>query len=142
MTIPKQQGGGLSRPGTRCLRPRRVVVLLAGVVVLSAADLAVTLMHLRSDGLIEANPIAAYLVSSTNSATMLVAYKTLMVGLCVGLLYRARASAGGEIAAWLAIAILAFMANQWFRYTQLIDGQDEVMVAQGLTLAGNRLYLD
>ena len=65
-------------------RPRRVVVLIVGIILLSLGDLAITLIDLRSTGMMEANPIAGYPIRLTQSASALVAYKMLTVGMCVG----------------------------------------------------------
>jgi hypothetical protein len=97
-------------------RSRRVALLLAGIVAASGADLAVSLVHLRTLGLVEANPIAVFLVQSTGSALVLSAYKAATVLLCVGLLYRLRRRLAAEAAAWCAIAIMAAMSVQWVRY--------------------------
>ena len=71
-------------------RPRRVSWLLAGVLLLSLIDLLLTIVHLRSVGMVEANPIAAFLIRSTQSVWVLSAYKLVTVGICLSLLYRLR----------------------------------------------------
>ncbi len=123
---------GVSRPGalivphetaTRSFnRPRRVVLLLAGIIVLSAADLFEALTHLRGPGLLEANPVAALVIRTTGSALVLSAYKVLTVGICIGLLYRLRGRATGELGAWCAVAILAVMSWHWYQYNnEIVD---------------------
>lgn len=97
-------------------RARRVVLLLAGVVVASAADLLAAVAYLRGPGLAEANPVAASVIAAFDSALVLSAYKALTVAICVGLLYRVRARVEGELAAWCAVAILALTSVQWCRY--------------------------
>ena len=106
--------------GAHATRVRRVGLLLAGIVVISAADLLQALAHLSGPGLLEANPVAALVIGSTGSALAISAYKTLTVGICVGLLYRLRRRAFTEVAAWFAIAILAVMSWQWYEYNQLV----------------------
>ena len=103
-------------------RPMRVVVLLAGVVVLSLADLAITIAHLRGVGMIEVNPIAAYLIKTTGSSWALAAYKCATLAVCVALLYRARRHVIGEMACWLALAILAGLSVVWDSYTKTDRG--------------------
>ena len=44
-------------------RSRRVILLIVGIAVLSLADLIVTLWHLTSVGMAEANPIAAWIIT-------------------------------------------------------------------------------
>jgi len=122
-------------------RSHRVLVLLAGIIVLSLADLVVTLQHLQSIGMVEANPIAAWLIRSTNSAWILGAYKTVTVGICVALLYRARRYWIGEAAAWCAVAILAGLSVMWHTYAEQIESPVELMTAQA-DLGDRWLHLD
>ncbi|MCH6551477.1 MAG: hypothetical protein IH804_05630 [Planctomycetes bacterium] len=67
-----------SAVGERCSwgrgRSRRVMALLGAVVLLSLGDLLVTLAYLKSVGLMEANPIVAYLIESTQSVWVLAGY--------------------------------------------------------------------
>ena len=80
-------------------RSRRVMVLIIGVVVLSIGDLIVTVGHLQSVGMMEANPIAVWLIKSSDSPFALISYKLGTVGICVALLLRVREHIEGEIAA-------------------------------------------
>jgi len=109
---------------------RRVNVLLAGVIVLSIADLAITLTHLRTTGMMEANPIAAFLIKSTQSSWALASFKLLTLGVCVSLLFALRRRFEGEIAAWCAVAILAGMSMQWHAYSNHFDDPQEIVIAQ------------
>lgn len=111
-------------------RTRRVSWLLAGVLLLSLTDLLVTIVHLRSVGMVEANPIAAFLIRSTNSAWVLSAYKLVTVGICLSLLYRLRRHVEAEMAAWCAIAILTGVLCQWYAFSEEIDTPLELRVAQ------------
>jgi hypothetical protein len=123
-------------------RPRRVTVLLMGVMVLSLADLIVTLAHLRSIGMMEANPIAAFIIRSTQSPISLIAFKALSVGVCVALLYRIRRHVEGEFAAWFAVAILAFMSFQWHSYTRHLDNPELYRLVQNGAYGERWLVLD
>lgn len=111
-------------------RSRRVALLIAGIVLLSLGDLLITLTYLRTTGMVEANPIAAWLIRTTGSTAALVAYKLLTVGVCVGLLHRLRRQVEGEVAAWCAVVILALAAVQWYQYTRHYEPA-ELMFAQG-----------
>lgn len=111
-------------------RPRRVTVLLAGIAVLSLADLAVTIAYLQANSMMEANPLAAYVIRATQSVWVLVAFKLATVAVCVGLLYRVRRHLCGEVAAWCALAILAAISVMWHSYSNQIEGMEEVMLAQ------------
>ncbi len=111
-------------------RSRRVVLLIVGIVLLSLGDLLITVTFLRSTGLSEANAIAAFLIRETGSVAALVAYKTLTVLVCVGLLYRLRKLVEGEVAAWCAMLILAVTAAQWYQYTSQLDGISEMQLVR------------
>lgn len=122
---PRSNGvGGFDR---RC---QRVLLLLAGIVILSLADLVITLEHLQTIGMVEANPIAAWVIRSTHSAWILGVYKVITVGICVALLYRARRYRVGELAAWCAVAILAGLSVMWHSYSEQLESPAEVMTAQ------------
>jgi drug/metabolite transporter superfamily protein YnfA len=112
-------------------RARRVSVLLVGIIVLSLADLFVTIGHLRSTGMIEANPIAAHLIRVTHSPWVLAAYKCLTVGVCVTLLHRLRRRMWGEVGAWCAAGILTVMALLWHTYSRELESPARVDVVQG-----------
>lgn len=122
-------------------RARRVIVLLAAIVVLSLADLLVTLGHLKSTGMIEANPIAAYLIRVTRSPWVLAQYKCLTVGICVGLLFRLRRRVWGEVGAWCAVGILTVMALLWHTYSRELESPAKVGVVQAED-GGQWLQLD
>jgi len=111
--------GGASR------RARRVVVLLSGIIALSAADLLATIAHLRI-GMIEGNPLARYIIETTQSMSALAAFKVATVLVCVGLLYRLRCSMQGEVAAWTAVVILSALSIWWGVASEELTGSDAV----------------
>lgn len=123
-------------------RSRRVLVLLLGVVVLSLADLAATLTHLRTIGMIEANPIAAWLIATTRSPWALVVFKCGSVAVCVSLLYHLRRSRSAEVASWCAIGILVYMSLSWRSYVQHMEDHAEAMRAAQVWVDDGRLFLD
>ncbi len=98
-----------------------MLVLIAGIVVLSLGDLVVTVATLRTTGMFEANPVAAWLISQTGSVTVLAAYKLLTVAVCAGLLFRLRRHAEGEAGAWCAMLILALTCLHWYHYSVRAD---------------------
>ncbi len=122
-------------------RSRRVILLLWGIVLLSLADLIMTLGHLKSIGMVEANPIAAWLIRNTQSPLALSAFKGLSVTVCVSLLYWARHRLAGEAAAWCAVAILTGLALFWHHYSAEIESPGEVKMVQ-VEHSGEWLYLD
>jgi uncharacterized membrane protein len=111
-------------------RSRRVVVLLAGVVILSLADLVITLEHLRSFGMFEANPIAAYIVRATGSPWALASFKVVTVATCVALLFRARRHGAGEAAAWCALAIMTALSFWWSSYASALESPIDLHLVQ------------
>lgn len=111
-------------------RPRRVILLLWAIVVLSLADLFVTLTHLQSIGMVEANPVAAFLIRSTGSPWALILFKAGTVAVCVMLLYRVRNHRQGELAAWLALVILVGVSVMWHYYSEASDAPETVRIAR------------
>ncbi len=122
-------------------RSRRVIALLGAVVLLSLGDLLLTLAYLKSVGLMEANPIAAYLIESTQSAWVLAGYKGLTVGICATVLFCLRRHREGEIGAWCAAAILVLTALQWHQYACYVDGPEAVRLAGAGDLGEQMLWL-
>lgn len=99
-------------------RSRRVICLLLGIVLLSAGDLVATITHLQTIGMVEANPIARWLIDTTRSPWALAVYKIASVSICVTLLYRLRHHAQGEIAAWTGALILMALVVYWGIYAE------------------------
>jgi hypothetical protein len=122
-------------------RTRRVYLLVAGIIILSVADLVITLAFLRAHLMLEANPIAAYLIRSTQSSWALTAYKMASVGVCVGLLLKLRRHAAGEAAAWFAVGILAVLSVMWHSYSRHIDDQNFMILAHSTAMDDYRLGL-
>jgi len=100
------------------LRSERVTWLLVGVVLLSFADLFLTLTYLTSVGMSEGNPIAAWLLHSTNSVWPLALYKITTVTVCVSLLYFNRYKRQSETASWCAMLILVALSIWWNQYSR------------------------
>lgn len=97
-------------------RPARVLALLAAVVLLSLGDLWMTLTHLRTVGMFEANPLAREVIN-LNSPLALAAWKLATVALAVGILFRLRARRAGEAGAWVCVAVLTWLTVHWVRYS-------------------------
>lgn len=110
-------------------RGRRVAFLLAMVVVLSLGDLAATTTHLQTIGMIEANPIAAFIIETTGSTWSLAAFKALSVTVCVMLLYRVRRRVQGEVAAWFSLCVLIALALYWGVYTEQIIIAEQLLAS-------------
>ena len=118
------------------LRSRRVVLMVAGIVALSLADLVITLSYLSANSMMEANPIAMWLIEYTQSAWTLSAFKAASVGVCIAVLLRFRRHIAGELAAWCAVVILAVMAMMWREYSDHFDETHFMILAQGSGISG------
>lgn len=98
-------------------RGRRVMLLLSLVAILSVGDLLVTMIFLGSTGMVELNPLAAYMIRN-QSAAGLVCFKLGSVLMSVSILLMIRHTRRGEIAAWIAACILVALMFHWSRYTE------------------------
>jgi hypothetical protein len=96
-------------------RPTRVLCLLAAVVVLSLADLYMTLVHLLHFGMLEANPLARAIMEYGSPAALII-WKLLTVGLAVGILFAARARRTAEWAAAFCCLTLVCLTGRWISY--------------------------
>lgn len=110
-------------------RARRVTLLICGIIILSLADLAITLAYLRANWMMEANPLAAYIIQSSKSPWALAAFKGCTVGVCAALLFHVRRFRSGEIAAWCGIGVLTIMAMMWSAYANHMDDHQEMLLA-------------
>ncbi len=108
--------------------------LLVGIVALSLADLTLTTMYLTSVGMTEGNPIAAWLLTQTNSLWVLALYKGVTVATCVTLLYYMRNSRQGELAAWCSMLIMTALSVWWNQYAlyqpSFPPSEDQIVMAQ------------
>jgi len=115
-------------------RSLRVMWLLVGIVALSLADLTLTTMYLTSVGMTEGNPIAAWLLTQTNSLWVLALYKGVTVATCVTLLYYMRNSRQGELAAWCSMLIMTALSVWWNQYAlyqpSFPPSEDQIVMAQ------------
>lgn len=112
---PSPLGVLLARAAQPISRSRRVSILLSGVVVMSLADLDMTLAYARSVGLLEGNPLAR-LVMTYGSSWMLALWKAASVGLCVFILFKARRTRHAEVAAWICFLVLVWLSVRWADY--------------------------
>ena len=110
---------GFSRE--KLCRSSRVLLLLGCILILSAADLLLTVIHLQHFGLAEANPIVIFLVQSFQSLWVLAAFKLATVTLCLGFLFRARHHVAGEYGAWVATIILTIVLLVWQDYSDITE---------------------
>lgn len=97
-------------------RPRRVLILLSVVIVLSLADLYLTVLFVsQAGGFPEANPLAREIMSM-QSIPLLVAWKLLTVLTTVGILYAIRRTKSAELGAWVCFLVLGWLTVHWGQY--------------------------
>jgi len=106
------------KPEEATRRSQRVAWLLFGVVLLSLVDLFLTVTYLTTVGMSEGNPIAVWLLATTNSVWPLVFYKLGTVAVCVSLLYANRFKRESELASWCAMLILVALSIWWNQYSR------------------------
>jgi hypothetical protein len=113
--------GGLIVKATEAVRnqsrSRRVLYLLLTVVVLSLADLYLTITFLREGGFPEANPLAR-VIMQTNSIWLLIGWKLGTVGLTVTILWAIRRTRSAELGAVVCCCVLGWLTLQWLYYVQ------------------------
>lgn len=97
-------------------RAMRVWMLMLAIVLMSVADLYMTLAHLNSVGMGEANPIARWVISY-GSPWLLVVWKFGCIGLACLIFTIARYRRSSEIACWACIGILTALILHWMSYS-------------------------
>lgn len=97
-------------------RPSRVVLLLSLVILLSLADLYLTVLFLRDGGgFPEANPVARAIME-LQSIPLLIAWKLSSVITTVGILYVIRRTRSAELGAWVCALVLGWLTVHWGQY--------------------------
>lgn len=111
---------------TRCFADRgcRVWMLLAGVAMISIADLIMTLTYATSVGMIEMNPIA-HAIMSTGSVWLVVLWKFATAGLGIAILCRFRRQRAAEIASWICFVGMVMLLIHWMSFNAQIVGYAE-----------------
>lgn len=112
-------------------RPRVVVLLIVAIILMGLADLALTLTYMRGVGMIEANPIARYMLTIGHER-QLILYKLSSLSLCCGTLYLIRRHRKAEICAWLCTAIMVLLSIHWTRYNLAMESMRHEMTEVAL----------
>lgn len=110
--------GILARLRSRPARPRRVLLLVAAIIVMSAGDLALTLTYLQHLGMAEMNPLAR-MVIGFQSPLLLAVWKLATVTACVSILLWKCSSRSAELGAWLGALILCGLMLHWRSYVRI-----------------------
>lgn len=126
---PARAGRWLARLKSAPARSRRVGLLLGAVLIISMADLDMTLAYAASGGMIESNPLARA-VMTYGSSGMLALWKVLSVVLCVWILFRARARRSAEIATWVCFLALVWLTFRWQRYNEQMPAIAHVVMSE------------
>lgn len=105
-----------SCPRTLPSRSTRVASLVAAVMLMSLADLYMTLTFVTSVGMHESNPLARAMMSY-GSPAVLVVWKLASVILGAGILLWARRKPAAEIGAWVCFLVLTWLMIRWMFYS-------------------------
>ncbi|MGD1917059.1 MAG: DUF5658 family protein [Phycisphaerales bacterium] len=97
-------------------RARRVNLFLTAIVLLSLADLAMTLDHMTGAGMYESNPLARFILQWGTPASLAM-FKCMTLLLGSWLLWRARRSVAGEIGAIVCMVVLTWLMFRWNDYS-------------------------
>lgn len=99
---------------TWLVRPRRVLLALAGVWVLHVFDLGFTLLESIAPSFYELNPIAARLLDAPDY--VLYAYKFTLLGVATAILLWLRRFTVAELASWFLLAASFYVGVRWYSY--------------------------
>jgi hypothetical protein len=83
--------------------------------LLNLVDLYATMIHVHEIGMIEVNPVGAYLIRSGSTAG-LVLFKLGCIGIAAGLIIKTRHATAGEIGAWLMLGAMVALMCYWWCY--------------------------
>ncbi len=98
---------------------RRIVLLIAAIVLMGLADLACTLAYMQTVGLPEANPIARWLARFGDTRAI-IGFKLLTMLLSCLCLYVGRRERRMEVAAWACTLILLCLSVHWISFNRAI----------------------
>lgn len=100
-------------------RDMRFLCYSLAIVLMSVADLKMTLVYVTSVGMTEANPIARFLMVYGGVCSIVV-WKAATVACGVFILWRIRRYRAAEVGAWICCAILGALCVHWFRYNDQV----------------------
>ncbi len=101
-------------------RGRRVILLLIALAILGLGDLYATIVHARTIGMNELNPIGAYLIAA-HSAAGLILWKLGTMGVTTGALMKVRHHRVAETACWMLVAVMVCLTFHWSSYNQQLS---------------------
>jgi hypothetical protein len=95
-----------------------VAALVGIILVLSLADLLLTLTYVLHIGLIEDNPLARRVIE-TGGPALLIFWKLASVGFAAGVLLRFRTRRVAEIGAVLCAVVMVWLTTRWVQYIEM-----------------------
>ncbi|MCA9292583.1 MAG: hypothetical protein KDA20_02080 [Phycisphaerales bacterium] len=113
MTAPAGSLWAASTPESR--RVRRMLLLFVAIGLMSATDLALTVIYMQGPGMLEVNPIARPFVEA-GSASSLAMFKIFTVGVACISMFAVRRHRRAEVCAWACTAVLVGLTAHWVRY--------------------------
>jgi len=96
-------------------RSLRVVVLSVGIVVMSVADLYLTLLFVTQTGMDEMNPLARAMMEY-QSPMILALWKMGTVVISIGILIAIRKQRSAELGAWIGCLVMGSLMFHWIGY--------------------------
>lgn len=96
-------------------RSVRVAALVGVILILSLADLALTLTYVLHVGLIEDNPLAR-VVMQGGGPRALIAWKLLSIALAAAILLRFRGRGVAEAGAIFSAIVMVWLTARWVQY--------------------------
>lgn len=120
-TQPVTPGSGRRLGQVLAERRCRMACLVVVIVVLSLADLLLTLTYSTTCGMTEVNPVAQ-LFMAHGSVLGLVLWKFATVGLSAALFWRMRNHRTAELGAWLGVMVMTWLTCHWISYNAEVSG--------------------
>ncbi|MBL8746785.1 MAG: hypothetical protein JNK58_10565 [Phycisphaerae bacterium] len=105
-------------------RSRRVTFLIVAMTMMGIADLMCTLTYMRTSGMLEANPLARFILTTgavDGGSEQLVMFKALTILLSCGTLYIARRHRQAELSAWVCTAMMCVLTIHWINYNRSVS---------------------
>lgn len=124
-------------PGRISWHDARFFCILASIVIMSLADLTMTLLHFTGVGMVEENPVARLLMRY-GGVCSLCAWKAGTVTIGVFILWKIRNFRAAEVGAWLCFVVLAALCMHWAIYNSQVSG----LTTEILSIEKNRANTD
>gem|GEM_PF-915771 len=102
----------LDHASTPAVRGARVTLLLGAIALVSVVDLILTLKFVTTVGMIEANPIARWVMRSGDAWTLTI-FKLSLTLICLGTIFWLRRIRTAELAAWFCFAVMLALSMKW-----------------------------